>query len=150
MKKMRDRKKSYKGENLSNIAYPLGGIGTGMFCIEGTGALSNFSLWHKPDVNNEPRVFSALHVKGLKGGKGIAKLLEGPVPVRKIFSMPGAGNGLNGKTYGLPRFSKCTFSASFPFAKIVLSDSVIPIRAEITESIYAGRLGQFELACRRV
>ena len=31
----------YIGEYTRKIAFPIGGIGTGMFCIEGTGALSN-------------------------------------------------------------------------------------------------------------
>ncbi|HLA53638.1 MAG TPA: twin-arginine translocation signal domain-containing protein, partial [Flavitalea sp.] len=28
----------YTGENLSRLAFPIGGIGAGMFCLEGTGA----------------------------------------------------------------------------------------------------------------
>ncbi len=30
----------YEGRNLDRIAFPLGGIGAGMFCLEGCGALS--------------------------------------------------------------------------------------------------------------
>ena len=35
---------SYTGEHLNHVAFPLGGIGAGMFCLEGTGALSHVSL----------------------------------------------------------------------------------------------------------
>src|SRR5581483_6296115 len=30
----------YEGEYLNQVAFPLGGIGAGMICLEGTGALS--------------------------------------------------------------------------------------------------------------
>ena len=43
----------YIGEYTRKIAFPIGGIGTGMFCIEGTGALSNMSIRHRPNVFNE-------------------------------------------------------------------------------------------------
>ncbi|MEI6915864.1 MAG: hypothetical protein WCL39_12080, partial [Armatimonadota bacterium] len=54
----------YQGDFINKVAFPLGGIGAGMFCLEGTGALSHFSLRHSPDVNNEPQVFAGLCVKG--------------------------------------------------------------------------------------
>lgn len=44
----------YSGEYLNRPAFPLGGIGAGMICIEGTGALSHFSLRNEPDIFNEP------------------------------------------------------------------------------------------------
>ena len=44
----------YTGEHLRHVAFPLGGIGAGMVCLEGTGALSHVSLRHRPDVHNEP------------------------------------------------------------------------------------------------
>lgn len=47
----------YIGEYTRKIAFPIGGIGTGMFCIEGTGALSNMSIRHRPNVFNEPTMF---------------------------------------------------------------------------------------------
>ena len=66
----------YIGEYTRKIAFPIGGIGTGMFCIEGTGALSNMSIRHRPNVFNEPTMFAAIHVKGYEYG---TRILEGPV-----------------------------------------------------------------------
>ena len=43
----------YQKEYLDKIAFPIGGIGAGMFCLEGTGAISHVSLRHHPDVMNE-------------------------------------------------------------------------------------------------
>ncbi|TMI86397.1 MAG: twin-arginine translocation signal domain-containing protein, partial [Bacteroidetes bacterium] len=92
---------SYSGEYLSRIAFPLGGSGAGMFCLEGTGAISHMSVRNKPDVFNEPGMFAAISIKGLTNG---AKILEGPVPDWKKFGLRDAGNGLSGSTAGLPRF----------------------------------------------
>ena len=38
----------YSGERLNRVAFPLGGMGAGMICLEGTGALSHFSLRNAP------------------------------------------------------------------------------------------------------
>src|SRR5213075_606889 len=98
----------YTGEHLHHVAFPLGGIGAGMVCLEGTGALSHVSLRHKPDVFNEPAIFAAVCVKR-RGKPNIARVLEGPVPDWKKFGSPGSGNGSGGSTYGLPRFREATF-----------------------------------------
>src|SRR5712691_7747284 len=65
----------YTGEHLRHVAFPLGGIGAGMVCLEGTGALSHVSLRHRPDVYNEPAVFAAVCLKGAMAN--VARVLEG-------------------------------------------------------------------------
>ena len=50
----------YCGEDLNQIAFPMGGFGAGMVCLEGTGALSKFSLRNRPDLTSEPKVFAAV------------------------------------------------------------------------------------------
>ena len=120
---------AYSGEQLSRVAFPMGGIGAGMVCLEGSGALSHVSLRNKPDVFNEPMTFSALCVKGKEN---TARVLEGPVPAWKIFGAPGTGTGGQGKNYGLPRFDCAAFTARFPFADVTLSDPGIPLEVTLT------------------
>lgn len=119
---------SYEGEYLNRVAFPVGGIGAGMFCWEGTGAISNMSLRHKPDVFFEPSMYAAIHIKGLQNG---TKVLEGPVPDWKKFGMKHSAIGGAG-SWGLPRFDKAVFTARFPFATIGLSDKDIPLEIEMT------------------
>ena len=126
---LREYNAEYVGDHLARVAFPLGGIGAGMICLEGTGALSHFSLRNKPEVFNEPLVFAALTVKG---AKNVARVLEGPVPRWKLFGPAGTGNGASGKSYGLPRFAKASFKTSFPFGRITLSDPLVPIAVELT------------------
>ncbi|MBN2377876.1 MAG: hypothetical protein JXD22_15875 [Sedimentisphaerales bacterium] len=120
----------YSGAHLNRVAFPIGGIGAGMFCLEGTGALSHVSLRHQMEAFNEPCTFAALCVKGKNGN--VAKVLEGQVPGWKIFGQPKTGNGAAGTSYGFPRFLDCRFITQFPFATIKLADSDIPLEVEIT------------------
>ena len=68
MKPSRDYNGPYSGSHLDRIAFPMGGMGAGMVCLEGTGALSHVSLRGHMDFFNEPEVFSAIHVRGVPNG----------------------------------------------------------------------------------
>ena len=119
----------YRDEHLNRVAFPLGGIGAGMICLEGSGALSHFSLRNRPEVFNEPCTFAAI---AIKGPQKIARVLQGPVPGWKLFGAPGSGNGAGGTSFGLPRFRKAVFTARFPFAAVQLTDSQVPLEVELT------------------
>ena len=130
MKNNNALKFAYSGENLNQVAFPLGGIGAGMICLEGTGAISNVSLRHRPEVFNEPMMFSALTIKKVNK-ENLTLVLEGEVLKRKIFGQNGCGEGLR-TSYGMPRFTSCDFSWEFPFCKLALSAEDCPLKAEIT------------------
>lgn len=125
----------YDGDSLTHINFPLGGIGAGMICLQGYGALGSVSLRNRPDLFYNPIIFSAVHIQD--GGNSTARLLEGPVPCQRIYGIPGdalfsTANGLEGATFGLPRFSGCRFSAQFPFANIQLEDEALPLSVQLT------------------
>jgi uncharacterized protein (DUF608 family) len=119
----------YSGENLDRIAFPVGGMGAGMFCVEGTGAISHMSVRNRPEMFNEPCMFAAISVKGIENG---TKVLEGQVPGWKKFGIPDAGNGSGGASFGFPRFENTRFIARFPFAVIDLKDDDIPMDVTLT------------------
>ncbi len=120
---------TYTGQNLQRIAFPIGGIGAGMFCLEGTGAISHLSIRHAPDVDYEPPFFAALSVKG---DPKAARVLEGPVPDWKKFGTQQAALGDVGRTWGLARFRQVSFAAHFPFAEVSLEDPKVPAKVKIT------------------
>ncbi len=121
--------KTYSGETLGQIAYPLGGIGAGTLCLQGTGTLGNVALRNRPNYRNDPMIFAALSVKG---ENGFARILETPVPNANVFiRYPDASLGLTGKCYGLPRFQSGNFSARFPFAHLDLTDDRLPVDAHL-------------------
>jgi uncharacterized protein (DUF608 family) len=120
---------AYTGKNLEQLAFPIGGIGAGMFCLEGEGAISHFSVRNTPDIFNEPAVFAAV---GIKGHPTQARVLEGPVPDHKKFGPPHTGLGSPNTTWGLPRFASPSFLPRFPFATIKLSDPAVPLQVTLT------------------
>jgi len=125
---------TYRGEQLNRVAFPLGGIGAGMICLEGNGALSHVSVRNKPAIFNEPPMFSALRIVG---DRSVARVLEGPVPPWKVFfpwgeTEWGAGNGGAGKSYGLPRCARAAFRARFPFGVVELGHPGFTVDTEIT------------------
>jgi uncharacterized protein (DUF608 family) len=120
---------NYTGQNLNRVAFPIGGIGAGMFCMEGSGAISHLSVNNKPDVYNEPFAFAAISMKGIENG---AKVLESQVPTWKLFGVSGNGNGSGERDYGLPRFENGSFLPRFPFATLKLEDQDIPLQIEVT------------------
>ncbi len=125
----------YKGKQLDRIGFPMGGLGAGMLCLEGTGALAQISIRNAPNVSFEPNIFAALHICGEHPN---TRVLEAPVPTFKIMRSPdggmmGAGNGLVGKNYGLPRFNgEAEFQSKFPFANIKLVEETIPLNVSLT------------------
>ncbi len=120
---------AYTGPYNNRVAFPIGGIGAGMFCLEGTGAISHMSVRNSPQVFNEPHAYAALCVKG---SENVARVLEGPVPGWKTFGGPGAGNGASGSSFGLPRFREAAFQARFPFGTVTLTDPAIPFEVTVT------------------
>ena len=125
----RDYNGPYQGPYLNRLAFPIGGIGAGMFCLEGTGAISHLSVRNVLQFFNEPCTFAALCVKG---EKNVARVLEGPVPSWKLFGAAGTGNGASGMSYGLPRFKEASFLTRFPFGNITLEDPQIPLDVTLT------------------
>lgn len=126
----------YEGKALEHLHFPIGGLGSGMFSLDGTGAFSHFSLRHRPEFFNESVVFSAVAIRDA-GGAHVARVLEGPVPPWKLFfpwdrTWDSSAMGGRPRTFGLPRFEAARFEARFPFATIFLSDKKIPLEVSLT------------------
>ncbi|MDR1962274.1 MAG: hypothetical protein LBQ50_00675 [Planctomycetaceae bacterium] len=121
----------YNGANLNRIAFPIGGLGTGMFCLEGTGAISHVSIKNHLEFFNEPSCYTAICVLGETPEKNVTRVVEGLPPDWKFFGRPGSGLGSGGTTYGFPHFRDCSFQCRFPFATIELKDNAVPLTAKI-------------------
>jgi uncharacterized protein (DUF608 family) len=111
------------------IAFPLGGIGAGMLCIEGSGALTNVAIRHEPEIGSEAPLFAAIAIKET----GFARVLEGPVPAHKLFpSFSLESDAAIQSSWGLPRFRDASFRPAFPFAEVKLADEESALDVLIT------------------
>ena len=118
---------SYAGEYLNYVGMPLGGIGAGMICFEGTGALGSVSLRNAPALDFSPLLFSALCIKGRTP---LARVLEGPVPPCRWAAQ--ASDTGRGRADGLPRCRQAVFQTRFPFATVMLRDPALPLSVSVT------------------
>jgi uncharacterized protein (DUF608 family) len=129
------RQRVYRWDQLSQIAFPLGGIGTGSICLNGYGGLQDFSVRNHPALTAAPEgdgfadaAFAVLHIPK----KDITRLVEGPFPKSKIYAQGMKPLGiLGGGHEGLPRFRNCSFRAEFPFGIVKLSDPLVGLEVEI-------------------
>ncbi len=126
----------YQGSRLTQIAMPLGGIGSGCICLNGQGGLQDFSIRNRPATTALPdghgttdAAFALLHVKG---ETPVTKLLEGPLPPAKLYDQDLQAQGYRkGGQEGLPRFESCEFQAEYPFGEVRLRDPHIPLAVSI-------------------
>jgi uncharacterized protein (DUF608 family) len=128
------QQRTFSGDRATQVAMPIGGLGAGCICINGSGGLQDFSIRTRPETtalpagftSNSPEAgFAILHIKG---SAPVTKLVEGPFPPFKIFDQGLQGQGLRrGGSEGFPRFERCNFRGEFPFAEIRFADSGIPL-----------------------
>ncbi|MCB4807857.1 non-lysosomal glucosylceramidase [Tamlana sp. 62-3] len=129
--------KTYKGEYLTKVAMPLGGIGTGTVSLGGRGDLRDWEIANQGALGWKPvfnsgrgginiAPFFAIRTKATQGDTQI-RLLEGPLSTNNLDGDWGS-NELNS---GFPRFGNCEFQAAYPLAKVQLSDENSPVKVTL-------------------
>lgn len=120
--------RTFTGRQLTEIAFPIGGIGTGTISLGGRGNLRDFEIFGRPAKGNTiPFTFFALWAKA-EGEKPVAKILEGkvPPPYRSGFGEP------QNQLQGVARFETASFKGEYPVATVELSDPAVPVTARLT------------------
>jgi len=128
---------SFCGDGLTQIGMPMGGLGAGCVCLSGHGSLQDWSIRHRPATSavadghgSTDAAFALLHVRGRQP---VTKLLEGPMPLGKIYDQGLKAQGYRcGGHEGLPRFETCRFDNGYPFGRVELSHSRVPVTVQIT------------------
>ncbi|MBL7201821.1 MAG: hypothetical protein ISS56_16905, partial [Anaerolineae bacterium] len=126
----------FSGRNLAQVAFPLGGIGTGSVSLAGTGALVDWEIFNRPNIGAVmPYSFFTLWAQA-----------EGKPPVTKVVQSPtlppfsgqgevnfrGVGFGVSRENgAGLPHFQSATFHGEVPLAWIDFADAQMPVEARL-------------------
>ncbi|MGA9364262.1 MAG: GH116 family glycosyl-hydrolase [Bacteroidota bacterium] len=115
--------RTFTGNSLNEIAFPLGGIGAGNFSLGGRGNLRDWEIFNRPAKGRTlPYTFFAIWAKR-EGGEPVARVLEAQrrPPYGPGFGLP------TGEVSGLPRLKEARFRGEYPFAWIDFVDDDLPL-----------------------
>ena len=117
----------FTGAQLSQISFPLGGVGAGSIGLGGRGQLRDWQIFNRPDRGNAPGyAFPAIRVR--RGTRApFVSVLEGRLqpPYQGPF-------GLGSRSApGLQRLESARFTGEFPLARIAFRDRRLPVRVAL-------------------
>ena len=127
----------YDQNHLLRIALPLGGIGTGTVSLGGRGDLRDWELGSRPAKGYIPHgqkgggtqsvsPFFAVWARDQQGST-YTRALEGALDPTE-YEGPSGSTAAN---HGLPRFSRCSFTAAYPLGQVYLDDPALPFSARL-------------------
>ena len=119
--------RSYTGAAAREVAFPLGGIGTGTVSLGGRGELRDWEIFNRPAKGRIlPFTFVALWAKA-DGESPLVRVVEGPI------QPPYTGwNGYSRESgQGLRHFQKATLTGKDPIAKVDFEDNALPVSVSL-------------------
>jgi uncharacterized protein (DUF608 family) len=121
----------YKNEKTKNIAFPLGGLGTGCISLMGNGELNDWEIFNKPNKNTRNE-YAHFAVKAVCKDKVFAKVLQGDTNESLIGTRdPASPGGFDfgprvTSLAGFPHFKTVEFNGTFPIANLLFQDEEFP------------------------
>src|SRR5438034_2379872 len=118
----RGPQRTFTGPWLAEVAFPLGGIGTGTVSLGGRGQLRDWEIFNRPGKGKVlPYSFFAIWARP-EGGAPVARVLE-----RRLLPPYAQGSGMPTATVsGLPRLKEARFRGEYPFVWIEFEDDSLP------------------------
>ena len=128
----------YQNENLKEISFPLGGIGTGCIGLTGNGHLSDWEIMNRP-AKGSLNGFTHFAIRAAdRAGIRDARVLQGDHQrdimgqyMKKPFTGYGYGPA-NTTMAGFPHFRDLIFRGEFPFASLCMKDEAFPGEVRMT------------------
>lgn len=119
--------RTLSGDHLKEVAFPLGGIGTGNITLGGRGELRDWEIFNRPGKGKQPN-FSFFAIWARRAGdKPVAKILE-----RKLFPPYTGWMGIPRQTLsGVARFDDVEFKGEYPFAWLSFQDAALPVAVQL-------------------
>ena len=126
--------KTHTGKYLNEIAFPLGGIGTGCVSLSGRGQLVDWEIFNRPNKGYRPDYTFFMLFAQAEGGEPVFRVLEGRLQPPYHGYSHGAqmyrGYGFGPPREfgsGLLRMAECAFTGYFPFCRVDFADEAAPV-----------------------
>ena len=115
--------RTFSGRQLTEIAFPLGGVGAGSISLGGRGQLRDWEIFNRPDKGTSVSyAFPSIWAR-LEGDKPVTRVLEA-----RLQTPYAAARGLSpNQVSGLTRLENAMFTGEFPLAKIAFHDRELPV-----------------------
>ncbi len=119
--------RTLEGDALPEVAFPLGGIGTGCISLGGRGQLRDWEIFNRPNQGFKPHFsFATLRCK-TADGNSITRVLESPLlPPYSGFSGTDHYHG-----EGFPHMQSAVFRGEYPFAWISFEHAHVPVAVSL-------------------
>jgi uncharacterized protein (DUF608 family) len=123
---------TYRGAQLDEISFPLGGIGSGSIGLAGNGRLIDWEIFNRPNKGSI-NGFSHFAVKAERGGEVVdARVLHGDLTgplsgsLRSTWLHSYGFGPTRASLGGLPHFAEVAFEGTFPVATLTFRDETFP------------------------
>ena len=127
---------TYDGYHATQVAFPLGGIGTGCVSLTARGALVDWEIFNRPNKGTIlPYSFFTIWARA-QGQEPVTRVVQGPPS--PPFTGQGGG-GYQGYGFGvtredgsgLPHMWSSEFRGEFPFAWVEFEDPALPVQVSL-------------------
>ena len=110
--------RTFTGNQLAMIAFPLGGVGAGSIALGGRGQLRDWEIFNRPDKGRSVSyAFPSIWAQA-GNAKPVVRVLEA-----RLIPPYEAADGLSpDRVSGLTRLEDATFIGEYPLAKIAFHD----------------------------
>lgn len=126
----------YKGEQLNEIRFPLGGIGTGCVSLSGRGEFADWEIFNRPNKGSVlPFSFVTIWARAM-GQAPVTRVVQAP-PMPPYTGQGGGdyrGFGFGAPRdngWGLPHLRSAMMRGEFPFAEITFEDHTLPVQVKL-------------------
>ena len=128
----------YTGDQLRQISFPLGGIGSGCIGLAGSGRLIDWEIFNRPNKGSI-NGYSHFAIKAERDGRLLdARVLNGDLTTEHTGELLGTlperfGFGpQRGRMAGVPHMEEVRFTGEFPVAHLEFTGAAFPGAVEMT------------------
>lgn len=122
--------RTYTGAELRQIAFPIGGIGTGSISIDGAGRLRDVEIFNRPSkgLRFDETMFTLW--TRTSDGRTATRVLQGPLDGEGLAS-DALAETVRRTGAGLPHMRDVRFTGRFPFAILEFDQPALPVRVQL-------------------
>lgn len=118
----------YAGESLRNVAFPIGGFGTGDILLGGRGNIIDLEIFGKANRGGAPPYMTFFSIRAKEeGGPADVRIAERQL----LNNFPNPFGIPRQQLPGIKRFDEVEFDGRFPYANVTFIDETFPLKISL-------------------